>query len=285
MINILRILNILNTLIAKTRKRKKEEAAADLRDNDSPAVYSFWAFNLGSWSSHDDDAAASSPFRSFSVCPSPSISSRYSTFRRENKEKAKNTLPDIKAFHNVFWSDALDAAQDAGVVDRHPGNLFVTLNSQPRGLPSRSARYRATRQSPVRTLATAADEGPHELPPPSCSTRTPPLGPSSLQWREHVGPRRSRNRSYPLHFPALPSFILIHLTLFLIVRSTMHYWYTIWRKSSDFLKKKNKTKLIKNKLKLFVRTSLFFTDFIHDEDFIDLLILYPFFIEFFIIII
>jgi len=48
--------------------------------------------------------------------------------------------------------------------DSYPGDLRETLGPQPR-----SARYRATRRSPVRTLATTADgrarRGPHELPP------------------------------------------------------------------------------------------------------------------------
>lgn len=77
---------------AKTRKRERERegTAADLRDNDSPAVYSCWAFNLGSWSSHDDDAAASSPFRR----PSPSISSRRALSAK--KKEKKITLFDTK---------------------------------------------------------------------------------------------------------------------------------------------------------------------------------------------
>lgn len=49
----------------KRGEKKGGCAACDLHDNDSPAMYSRWAFNLGSWSSHDgDDAAASSPCRS-----------------------------------------------------------------------------------------------------------------------------------------------------------------------------------------------------------------------------
>lgn len=77
-------------------KRERVGTAADLRDNDSPAVYLCWAFNLGSWSSHDDDAAASSPFRR----PSPSISNRRALSAKK-KEKNYTFRHEDRSFHNL----------------------------------------------------------------------------------------------------------------------------------------------------------------------------------------
>lgn len=124
------------TLSAKTKRRRKETTPHDLHDNDSPAVYSRWAFNLGSWSSHDagDDAAASSPCRP-SILPGERCTFRNKThFSRVRKR-------------SLF------------LFSRHPRRhqrrrlFLIRQKSSCSVWRSRSAGYRATHRSPVRTLA------------------------------------------------------------------------------------------------------------------------------------
>lgn len=137
-------------------ERKKEAAPHDLHaDNDSPAVYSRWAFNLGSWSSHDadDDAAASCPCRS-SILAAEKRLALLAT-GRTRRARGNDLLP-------------------SSLFRRHP--RFFPLPSSPSIIPFpgkillqrlANAKRQVSRDSPE--SCSNADgrtrRGPHEFPP------------------------------------------------------------------------------------------------------------------------